>query len=113
MPKEISIAERGAQIYDELMEYLGASELKIENIDTLEEKYADDTPLDRADRLERYEAIFTEAKRLLDLRQLGQEIDMHKYLKEKRAEVLEKETIERSEDITEAESQLESFEDDE
>ncbi|MAE68186.1 hypothetical protein CL635_00020 [bacterium] len=111
MSTEISIEERGAQIYDELMDYLGAPELKTANLASLKEEHEGESPIDQAARFEKYDAVFAEAERLIELRKLGQDIAIHDFLNDKRSEVLEHEAGERDEDVSKAEQELESFDD--
>jgi hypothetical protein len=51
------VAARGQEIYDELMAQI-EPELMMESLPTLNEKYANETPQQAAERSERYDAAF-------------------------------------------------------
>lgn len=109
MSLENTHSERGKQIYDDLMEHLGVPELKLDSIDTVEEQYRDESPIDRAARMEKYEAAMAEAGRLLDLQKLGQEINAHEILAAQKNKLAAQESAAKKTELQDVEEELDSF----
>lgn len=103
-----SISPRAIEIYDEVMESIGMPELKMENADKLDEEIPGESAIDKAARLERYDAAFSEAERILDMRKLGHEVNVREMVAKKRAASQQKEVAEKTEQLETIEDQLDS-----
>ncbi len=109
MSTENTHSERARKIYDDLMEHLGVPELKLDSIDTVEEQHQDESPIDRAARLEKYDAALKEAERLFGMQQLGHEINAHAFFAEQKKKLAQQESADKQEEVSDAEQQLDSF----
>lgn len=111
MTQNQTIDARAKEIFDELMEELGAPELKTDNIDQLESQFSGESIIDRDARQEHYEAVLEEANRIMELRKLGHEFDVREVGKIVREKALKKEQSEVSAEVESVEEQLDSFDD--
>lgn len=98
----------GQELYDSVMAHI-EPDLLSANIDTIDEKYADESDVDRAAREEGYQNAFDECVRVLSLMKEGLVDQAHRYAQMQKATVSKKEAEEKEQNVEQAEAELDSL----
>lgn len=111
MTQDQTYTAQGDDIYDSIMEALEEPDLMTKNLDGLEERYKDESEIDRDARMERYASALKEADRILDAMSFGLDAEIREAQRQKREGLWKKESKEHDAEEAKAEKELESFDD--
>jgi len=95
----------GDELYDQIMGQI-EPELMTASLETLKEKYATETPEQKAEREKKYQKAFAEYERVYREYRNGQDMDLHRYQRSARASLEESSKAEEEKKMTNLESAI-------